>query len=59
MQTTVDCTQAMFTRIRFHCESVLIHARLILTFTFSHLNEYPKRTDLKVECCTFDISPSL
>ena len=26
-------TQAMFTRIRLHCESVLIRVRLILTFT--------------------------
>ena len=34
-------------RICLHCESVLIRARLILTFILSHLNEYPKRTDLK------------
>ena len=39
--------QSTFTHIRFHCESVLIRAHLILTFTFSHLNECPKRTDLK------------
>ena len=39
--------EATFTRIRLHCESVLIRVRLILTFTLSHLNEYPKRTDLK------------
>ena len=40
-------TMAMFTRIHLHCENVLICARLILTFTLSHINEYPKRTDLK------------
>ena len=38
----------MFTRIRLHCESVLIRVRLILTFTLSLLNEYPNRTDLKL-----------
>ena len=41
------CIKATFTRIRLHCESVLIRVCLILTFTLSHLNEYPKRTDLK------------
>ena len=30
-----------------HCRSVQIRVRLILMFTLSHLNEYPKRTDLK------------
>ena len=38
----------MFTRIRLHCESVLIRVCLIFTFTLSHLNEYPKWTDLKM-----------
>ena len=33
--------------MHLHCERVLIHALLILTFTLSHLNKYPKRTDLK------------
>ena len=39
--------EATFTCIRLHCESVLIRVRLMFTFTLSHLNEYPKRTDLK------------